>query len=118
MNLIKGNGKQRIIYPPHEPLKKIQRLLLHRILNDLPTPPEMVSGKGGSTRDIMRKHLHKNTLMRIDLSDFFPTVKGKQIFKLLRDRGFSTEVATVIKKLTKFRGALPQGRHVALNSRN
>lgn len=105
----KTNGKTRIIYPPSKGLKLIQKQLLNSILSKIPTPQEMCSGKGSSTRDIMRRHVNKNMLIRIDLSDFFPNVKAHKIFTLLRERGFSLEVARIITKLTTFRGGLPQG---------
>lgn len=105
----KQNGKKRTIYPPSKQLKVIQRQLLENILSKIPTPREMCSGKGYSTKVIMQKHVNKNMLVRIDLSEFFPNVKSKNIFKLLRERGFSTEVARIITRLTTYRGGLPQG---------
>lgn len=109
MVIIKPNGKKRILYPPTKQLKFIQKKLLRNILSKIPTPQEMCSGKGKSTKDIMQKHVNKNMLIRIDLSDFFPNIKAHKIFTLLRERGFSQKVARIITKLTTFRGSLPQG---------
>lgn len=105
----KPDGNKRYIYPPQNRLKSVQRILLNNILYKLPTPSCMGAGKGSSTKKVMIRHVDKKIVMRIDLSNFFPNIKSKQVFKLLRDRGFRTDVASIITRLTTYRGGLPQG---------
>jgi RNA-directed DNA polymerase len=106
----KDHGKgYRIINPPSAKLKTIQRVLLDSLLYLLPTPDYMGGGKGSSIRETMKKHMHKSMLIHFDISGFFPSVKAFHVYKALRSRGFSKDVAEVITKLTTYHGHLPQG---------
>lgn len=99
----------RIINPPSEELKTIQRKLLDTTLYSLFTPDNMGGGKQSSVFSIMKRHMHKDLLIRFDISKFFPSVKSRHVYRMLRSRGASRDVAEVITNLTTYRGHLPQG---------
>ncbi len=99
----------RVINPPDKELKKIQRLLLKKVLYHIDTLGNMGAGRGSSTAQIMALHTDKDMLLCYDISNFFPSVKKRTIKKCLRDRGFSWDVIDVIANLTTFNNHLPQG---------
>ena len=99
----------RIITPPDKELKKIQRLLLKKVLYSIATLDNMGAGRGSTTAQIMALHTGKDMLLCYDISNFFPSVTKKMIKKCLRDRGFSWGGADVIANLTTYKNHLPQG---------
>jgi len=99
----------RIINPPSDGLKAIQQKMLNTLLYSIPTPDYMGGGKGSSTKELMKKHMNKAMLICFDISDFFPSVKSQFVYKALRSRGISKDVAEVLTQLTTYRGHLPQG---------
>ena len=99
----------RVINPPDKELKKIQRLLLKKVLRHIDTLSNMGAGRGSSTAQIMALHTNKDMLLCYDISNFFPSVKKRTITKCLRDRGLSWDVIDVIANLTTFNNHLPQG---------
>ena len=99
----------RIINPPSDELKAIQQKLLNTLLYSIPTPDYMGGGKGSSTKELMKKHMNKAMLICFDISNFFPSVKSQFVYKALRSRGVSKDVAEVLTQLTTYRGHLPQG---------
>lgn len=103
------NKGSRVINPPDKELKKIQRLLLKKVLSQIVTPSNMGAGQGSSTAQIMALHTGKDLLLCYDISNFFPSVKKRMIKQCLRDRGFLWGVVDVIANLTTFKDHLPQG---------
>ena len=77
----------RTICSPRKELKKVQRLLLNKVLYSIKTPDFMGAGKGATTLDYMRRHLHKEMMLSYDIYKFFPSVSSKSILRALRDRG-------------------------------
>lgn len=100
---------KRIITPPCDELKTVQRLLLEKVLYLIKTPDIMGGGKGSSTKDIMRPHVGKPMVLCYDISNFFPSISYLDVINALRDRGFSKDVADVITRLVTLNGHLPQG---------
>lgn len=99
----------RVINPPDKELKKVQRLLLRKVLSHIDTLGNMGAGRGSSTAQIMALHTNKDMLLCYDISNFFPSVKKRTIKKSLRDRGFSWDIIDIIANLTTFNNHLPQG---------
>ena len=71
----------RVINPPDKELKKIQRLLLKKVLYHVDTLSNMGAGRGSSTAQIMALHIDKDMLLCYDISNFFPSVKKRTIKK-------------------------------------
>ena len=105
----KKNGGERIIYPPNKNLRIVQRKLLNEILNNLPTNPCMGAGKNSSTKKLMQAHVNKKMIVCLDIKNFFPNIKSQKIYNILKSYGFRTDVANTIRRLTTYRGGLPQG---------
>lgn len=107
--------KPREVSEPKESLKKIQRRINSRIMSDVIYPDYLMGG----IRDIEKRrdyvnnsklHLKPETLINLDVKNFFPSIKKEQvkdIFKLLFR--FSEEVSETLSCLTTLEGAVPQG---------
>jgi hypothetical protein len=107
----KGGGKRTIIEPP-EKIKTIQR----RIVDFLKTKQHekycaygFVKGKN----NVMNAKIHvgQNYIYKIDLKDYFPSIKAGRIYKMLITKPFSFSIcyAAVITNLLCHMGRLYQG---------
>jgi len=109
--LRKRDGKIRKIANPSKPMKAIQAKILRRLLNLVKLPDEIYGAR--KKRDIKQNasvHLRQRALVTIDIRDCFPSVSHKRIFRLFREEfKYSKEVASILTKLTTYRGSLPQG---------
>lgn len=106
----KRNGGERKIENPCLELKGIQRIILNRILYDLPVSDGAFGFvRGKSTKDAAEIHHGKRYMAKFDIEDFFPTISTKRIFGLLQKLGFSGQVSWVLARLTTNKGHLPQG---------
>jgi retron-type reverse transcriptase len=108
--ILKKSGKPRIISQPSKNLKGLQSWILVNILNKL-TVSSSCKGfeKGTSTGDNAAPHVGANTLLTIDLKDFFTTVKQKQIFQIFKAIGYNNLFSTVFTNICTYENYLPQG---------
>lgn len=80
----KKSGKLRIISQPNKKLKGLQSWILINILNILKVSKSCKGfEKKSSIADNAEPHKGANSLLTIDLKDFFPTIKQKQVFNIL-----------------------------------
>lgn len=106
----KKSGKPRIISQPSKKLKGLQSWILVNILDKL-----KVSGsckgfeKGTSIASNAEPHKNANTLLTIDLKDFFYTIKRKQVYNIFSAIGYNNSISAILTSLCTFEGALPQG---------
>jgi retron-type reverse transcriptase len=78
-------GGVRIIHHPSKELKFIQRWLADNLFSFLPVHDSVYSyRKGISIKDLARAHKEKNYLLRVDFTNFFPSIQGPDAVKLLR----------------------------------
>jgi hypothetical protein len=107
----RGIGKWRHIDNPTDELKIVQRRIQRKILNRLPFPDTMVGGvRGRSIRDNAAYHVGRSMLVALDLRACFPQTSYLKVFDAYRKRvACSTEIASLLTKLTTFQGRLPQG---------
>lgn len=112
----KRNGSKRTIYVPSYTMKIIQRWILVNIISKLkPSENAMAFIKGKSTeykRDIKTNAVyHSSSLygLSIDLQDFFPSIKSKQVYYLFKKIGYNNFAATLLTKLCTLNDELPQG---------
>lgn len=74
----------RDIYHPTPNLKAIQRWLVQKLLHKLPVHDAVYSYRVGTgIRDHAIAHLHSNFLMRLDFSNFFPTINDAWLREFL-----------------------------------
>lgn len=100
----------RIINPPNDELKSIQKRINRYITNHIPIPEYAFGGIKGKD-NIQNAKLHKGQkyVFQTDLRDFYPFITCKRVYNMFVDKGFSADVASKLTKLTTYNGRLPQG---------
>jgi RNA-directed DNA polymerase len=90
-------------------LKVIQKRLHKRLLSKIELPYYVVgSVKGISNIDNARYHLGQRYIFQTDLVNFFGFITNQMVFNSLNTR-YGFKVASLITKLTTYKGHLPQG---------
>ncbi|MFA6471973.1 MAG: retron St85 family RNA-directed DNA polymerase, partial [Candidatus Latescibacterota bacterium] len=106
----KKSGKLRTICQPSKKLKGLQSWLLVNILNKIQVSSSCKGfRKGSSTYDNALPHKGANTVLTIDLKDFFPNVTSKQVYNIFNTLGYNKLISTVFTNISTFNGCLPQG---------
>lgn len=96
----KRNGKLREIWAPHQKLKKVQRWILHNIVERLPVHGAahgFMAGRSIATN--ANAHKNADTVVKVDLKDFFPTVTVSRVKGVFRKAGYREQVATLLAQL-------------------
>ena len=106
----KAAGGFRRIDAPLTSLKNIQNILLHNIFERLPVH-DCVTGyvHNRSILDHVRPHVGQKELLRLDISNFFPSITFYRVSMFLRELGYSERVANTLSKLVTLNRVLPQG---------
>jgi retron-type reverse transcriptase len=104
-------GKVRAIKSPTPELKNIQRRIVKRLFRTVEFGPEVQGGiHGRSPKTNANMHLGKPWLVAVDVRKFFPSVRHKAVYRMLRDEfGFGRQVAALVMRLVTHAGQLPQG---------
>lgn len=106
----KKSGKYRTISQPSRKLKGLQSWLLVNILNNVKVSSSCKGfEKNSSTLDNALPHKGTNTILSMDLKDFFPTITSKQVFNIFKRLGYNNLISSVFTNICTFKGALPQG---------
>jgi RNA-directed DNA polymerase len=106
----KRSGAERIIDEPEESLKRVQRLVLRRLLGRLRAHPAAHGfERGRSIVTAALPHTRRAVVLRLDVQEFFPSTKAERINSYFRRIGWGTEAAALLTKLCTHRGGLPQG---------
>jgi len=106
----KKSGKLRTISQPSKKLKGLQSWLLVNILTELKVSSSCKGfEKGSTTAENVEPHKEANTILTIDLKDFFPTIKRKHVYNIFKAIGYNKTIATILTNICTFNGALPQG---------
>ncbi|HEV2489401.1 MAG TPA: retron St85 family RNA-directed DNA polymerase [Candidatus Acidoferrales bacterium] len=80
-------GGLRTIHHPARELKLIQTWLVENLLSKLPVHPAASAYKSGSSvKKHANIHRHSNFLMKIDFQDFFPSITGKDVIRVLKKK--------------------------------
>lgn len=92
--LTKKSGTVRLIEAPKSRLKKIQQKILSQILDRIP-PHDAVHGfvRGRSIKSFVAPHVGRRIVLKMDLSNFFPTFRAARIQTLFRTLGYPEPVA-------------------------
>ncbi|KAA6465438.1 RNA-directed DNA polymerase [Acidobacteria bacterium AB60] len=96
----KSSGGFRLIEAPKFRLKKVQRQILHEILDRVPTHAA-VHGfvPGRSIKTFASLHAGKQVVLRIDLREFFPSIGRPRVQALFRTMGYPDSVAGLLSGL-------------------
>jgi retron-type reverse transcriptase len=106
-------GKSRIIAYPDKWLKNVLKTIDKKILDRFVFPKSFKGGlKGSKTINNAKIHLGQNVLIKLDIKQFYPSIKPEQVYKVFLNRGFSKKCALLISKLSTITTPhphLPQG---------
>jgi retron-type reverse transcriptase len=92
--LTKLSGSIRLIEAPKPRLKELQRQILSRILEKVPSHPAAHGFlKGRSIRTFVAPHVGQRVVLKMDLQDFFPSIPRARIQALFRTMGYPESVA-------------------------
>ncbi len=106
----KKSGGTRTICQPSKKLKGLQSWILVNILNKIQVSPSCKGfRKGSSTLDNALPHVGANTILNLDLKDFFPSVTTKQVYNVFKTIGYNKLIATVLTNICTYKEMLPQG---------
>lgn len=96
-SIAKANGNPRMLEIPPEPLRVLQRRLLHRVLDQV-SPHDAAHGfvRGRSVHTHAAPHVSRALVIRLDLADFFPSISGARVFLLLRALGYDVHMANLL----------------------
>lgn len=109
---LKKNGGVREIYPPSPNLKKTQRIVLDRILSLCDLLPCVYGLSKGKTVFVNASAHQTNfdkQLLILDIEDFFPSIKRKDVLRVFKCLGFNKENASILTKICTVDNKLPQG---------
>lgn len=90
----KQSGGQRLLETPKPKLKRIQRMILSKILNRIPVHPSahgFVQRKSCITA--AQRHARKQIVLRIDLRHFFPSIHSGKVIAIFRSAGYPQPIA-------------------------
>jgi RNA-directed DNA polymerase len=106
----KKSGKLRKICQPSRKLKGLQSWILVNILEKIKVSNSCKGfEKNSSTLDNALPHAGANTILTLDLKDFFPSITSNQIFNIFKTLGYNNLISTVFTNICTFDGYLPQG---------
>jgi RNA-directed DNA polymerase len=106
----KKNKKLRYLKEPLPSLKEIQIWILQDILYSVPVSKfAKAYVQKRSLLDNVKYHRGKETVLSLDIKDFFPSVRRPSVEKIFREFGYSSNVANLLSKLCCCDECLPQG---------
>jgi retron-type reverse transcriptase len=105
----KRRGRRRLLIPDTT-LKRIQRRLLHRLLRRLRAHPAAMGFEAGkSIVHNARVHVRQAVLIKMDVVDFFPSIKATSVEAYFRRVGWNAAAASLLTRLVTYEDSLPQG---------
>lgn len=107
----KKNGKTRKINAPSKTLKSCQQIILNDILNFLPVCEHAKAyKKGTSLIENAAEHVGKKYLLKIDITDFFSSIRFEQVYSCaFNTKYFPKQIGVMLTSLCCRKGYLPQG---------
>lgn len=109
----KKDGTYRVIKEPTPILKLIQKNILSKILSPFAEEilVENCTGfrKNLSIKDNANYHLNKNYIIKLDISDFFPSISQARVYGLFRKKfDFNHEISSYLSWFCTYENQLPQ----------
>jgi hypothetical protein len=97
---LRTSRKARLLEAPKARLKAIQRRILHDILDCIP-PHDAAHGfrAGRSLASFVAPHAGQRIVLRLDLRDFFASIRARRIERLFRIAGYPSAVARILAGL-------------------
>lgn len=108
--VLRRRGKARRIDNPDGELKVIQRRIHQLLAPTLRVDHLHGAVRGRSSKTNACSHMGRRFVVRLDISDFFPSISHRTVYWLFRSSlACSPPVASILTNLTTYRGYLPQG---------
>ena len=96
----KRDGTERPIWAPKKKLKAAQRWILHNVVERLPVHGAAQGFMvGRSTLTNAAVHANPKTLLKMDVTDFFPTVTWRRVKGVFRRAGYRDGASTLLALL-------------------
>lgn len=106
----KKSGGTRPIDAPQGKLKEVQKRINQYLLQRVQVDKGVKGGVQGKTLlDNVRPHVAKPVVMNFDLEDFFLNIPSGRVYDWFCSVGCSPDVASLLTRLTTFKGRIPQG---------
>jgi RNA-directed DNA polymerase len=106
----KKNGKLRHLKEPLPSLKEIQCWILENILYKIPVSRFAKAYiKNRNLIDNVKYHKNRETIVNLDINEFFSSIKRPYIEKIFLNLGYSSNVSNLLSKLCSCNEVLPQG---------
>ncbi|MPM20320.1 hypothetical protein SDC9_66749 [bioreactor metagenome] len=109
----KKSGSLREINAPIYSLKIIQRWILENILYRMKVSDNCYgfekTKKGSPTVANVKQHNNNTYIFKMDVKDFFPSVKRERIFYLFKAVGYNNYISNVLSNFCTYNEHLPQG---------
>ena len=106
----KRNGKKRTIHEPLPNLKIVQKWILNNILYSIKISKYAKAYVPGlSIKDNVRFHKKQNVVLKLDIEDFFNSIRKSDVQQVFIDAGFTIELSKLLTQLCTIKSFLPQG---------
>lgn len=107
----KNSGGTRTLTVPDHNLQYHQYFILHNILYKIPVSEHACAyHRYRGLTDLAAPHVGHDTLIHIDIQDFFSSITEQTVFEtLLEETGYPKSVAGFLSHLCCYRNYLPQG---------
>ena len=106
----KKTGGERTLQIPSRSLKKLQKKILTKILyKEKAHPCSYAYRRGKSIVDNAKVHCESAVIIKMDIRDFFPSVKAEKVNNLFLKLGWNNEAAAKLTELCTWENGLPQG---------
>jgi RNA-directed DNA polymerase len=97
----KRDGSLRLIEEPKPLMKRLQRRILHGLLDHVPAHPAVFGFvKGRNCITAAARHAGEAMVLSFDLAHFFPTIPWTRIYAIFRSLGYPQAVARALAHLT------------------
>lgn len=105
-----GVPEVRMINPSIRTLKVVQKRICSLLYSKISSAPYAFgSTKGRSCVSNARFHQGNKYVFQTDLRGFFPSITSKAVYQMYVRHGFSPDVASILTRLTTYKGHIPQG---------
>lgn len=109
-SLLKRKGGSRIIATPYPVLAHCQEWIFHNILEKIEISKDAYAFcKGRNILDNATIHLGSKEILKMDILDFFGSIRLGRIIKIFKDLGYSNLLSFQLASLCSLNNALPQG---------
>jgi hypothetical protein len=107
----KINGEKRIVFMVSDQKLSNAQRMIKGILDFNYKNPDFVYGfiKGRSHIDNAKNHLAKKYITKVDIKDFFPSIKREKVKQVFLCIGFNADISEKLTKITTFQDVLVQG---------